>query len=242
LTINSLVHFGVPGISGERAAPLQPIMGNKFRVVFYDFGDPGQVAPYVCTQQLRSANLPTLTFQTQTLYAYVSAVYIVTRAEWGEMTIKFLDDITSGVYSIASEQCAKQQNMFDQTTSRAGENDKFEMDLDILAGGATAGSAVNDPNILRRYSYAGCEVVSLNGSEMTYENPNGIEFDLRIRFDNVVAFDNNGIRMGQFSDAAQIAARAGTSTTGIGAAAGTGVTVNANSVSLTNGGGNFAAL
>jgi hypothetical protein len=241
VTINSLVNFGVPSISGQRAAPLQPIMGNKFRITFYDFGDPGVAAPYVATQQLRAANLPTLTFGVQTLYAYVSTIYIVTRAEWGEMTIKFLDDITSGVYGIAYEQMAKQQNMFDQTTSRAGENYKFEMDLDILAGGATAGASNDDPNILRRYSYAGCCVLAVNGSEMTYENPNGIEFDMRVRFDNVVPFDNNGIQLGQFSDAAQIAARAGTSSTGIGAAAGTGVTVNANSVSIDNGGGNLAS-
>lgn len=215
-------------------------MGNKFRITFYDFGDPGQVAPYVCTQQLRSAQLPTLTFGVQTLYAYVSTVYIVTRAEWGEMTIKFLDDITSGVYGVVYEQAAKQQNMFDQTTSRAGENYKFEMDLDVLAGGATAGASNDDPNILRRYSYAGCELVSLNGAEMTYENPNGIEFDVRIRFDNVVPFDNFGVRMGQFSDAQQIQNRIGTSSTGIGAAAGTGVTTNANTISIGNGGANIA--
>jgi hypothetical protein len=216
-------------------------MGNKFRITFYDLGDPGTVAPYVCTQQLRSANLPTLTFGTQTLYAYVSTVYIATRAEWGEMTIKFLDDITSGVYGIIYEQCAKQQNMFNQTTSRAGENYKFEMDLDLLAGGATAGSSNDDPNILRRFSYSGCLVVSMNGSEMSYENANGIEFDIRVRYDNVVPFDNNGIMMGTFDDTQQIENRIGTSSTGIGAAAGSGVTTNANSVSTNNGGGNPAA-
>lgn len=232
MTINSLVNFGVPGISGERAAPLQPIMANKFRVTFYDFGDPGITAPYVVTQQLRSSNLPTLTFNTQTLYAYVSTVYIATRAEWSEMSIRFLDDITSGVMKIVEEQCAKQQNMFDQTTSRAGENYKFEMDLDILAGGATAGAAANDPNILRRYSYAGCFITSRNGSEMAYATPDGIEFEIRIRYDNVVAFDGNGVQMGTFSDTTQINNRSGVSSTGIGAAAGSGISVNTNSVSL----------
>lgn len=232
MTINSLVNFGVPGISGERSAPLQPIMSNKFRITFYDFGDPGTTAPYVLTQQIRSTNLPTLTFSTQTLYAYVSTVYIATRAEWSEMSIRFLDDITSGVMSRVEEQCAKQQNMFDQTTSRAGENYKFEMDLDILAGGATAGSSANDPNILRRYSYAGCFITSRNGSEMAYATPDGIEFEIRVRYDNVVGFDGNGVQMGTFSDTTQINNRSGINSTGIGAAAGTGVSVNTNSVSL----------
>lgn len=240
MTINSLINFGVPGISAERGAPLHPIHGNKFRITFYDFGDPGNTAPYVCTQQLRSANLPTIQFGTQNLYAYVSTVYIATRAEWGEMTIKFLDDITSRVMKIVEEQCAKQQNMFDQTTSRAGENYKFEMDLDILAGGATAGAASNDPNILRRYSYSGCYITRKSGTDMSYENANGIEFDIGVRYDNVVSFDNYGIRMGTFSDTAQIAGRIGISSTGIGVAAGAGVSVNTNSVSLGAGTDNLA--
>ena len=228
MTINSLVNFGVPGTAvNDRAAPLQPIMSNKFRVTFYDFGNPKAKTTYVLTQQLRSAGLPTLTFGTQTLYAYVSTVYIATRAEWSEMSIRFLDDITSGVMGFVEDQCAKQQNMFDQTTSRAGENYKFEMDLDILAGGATAGVAANDPNILRRYSYAGCFITSRNGSEMAYANADGIEFEIRIRYDNVVAFNSQGVQMGAFKDNTAT----GISTTGIGAAAGAGVSINANSVS-----------
>lgn len=232
MTVNSLINFGVPGISGERAAPLQPIMSNKFRITFYDFGDPGDTAPYVVTQQVRSTQLPTIAFGVQNLYAYVSTVYIATRAEWSEMSIRFLDDITSGVMKHVQEQVAKQQNMFDQTTSRAGENYKFEMDLDILAGGATAGSAANDPNILRRYSYAGCWITNLGGSEMAYATPDGIEFEIRVRYDNVVAYDNNGVQMGTFSDTTQINNRSGINTTGVGAAAGTGVSVNTNSVSI----------
>lgn len=232
MTVNSLVNFGVPGIANERSAPLQPIMANKFRITFYDFGDPGVSAPYVMTQQVRSTNLPTITHNSQTLYAYVSTIYIATRAEWGEMQIRFLDDITSGVYKIVMEQSAKQQNMFDQTTSRAGENYKFEMDLDVLAGGATAGSANNDPNILRRFSYAGCFITRVDGSEMSYATPDGIEFSVSIRYDNVVAYDNRGVQIGTFSDAAQIANRTGISTTGIGAAAG-GVAINANSINTT---------
>lgn len=235
MAVNSLINFGVPGIAAERSAPLQPIMANKFRITFYDFGDPGVAAPYVVTQQVRSTNLPSLTFNNQTLYAYVSTIYIATRAEWQDMQIRFLDDITSGVYRFCMEQCSKQQNMFDQTTSRAGENYKFEMDLDVLAGGATAGASNNDPNILRRYSYAGCFITSLEGSEMSYSTQDGIEFGIRIRYDNVVAFDNRGVRIGTFSDTTQIANRIGISTTGIGAAAGAGVNTAGNSINPVTG-------
>jgi hypothetical protein len=232
LSVNSLVNFGVPGIAGERSPTLQPILSNKFRITFYDFGDPGKVSPYVCTQQLKATSLPALTFGSATLYAYVSTIYISTRAEWSEMDITFYDDITTGVYAVMYEQMAKQQNMFDQTTSRAGENYKFEMDLDILAGGATAGAAANDPNILRRYSYAGCWIVKNTGSPMQYQTSDPIDFSITVRYDNVVPFDGNGVQLGMFNDEVQIAARAGISSTGIGAAAGTGVSISSNSVSI----------
>ena len=67
---------------------------------------------------------------------------------------------------------------------------------------------------------------------MTYSTADGIEFEVRIRYDNVVAFDGNGVQMGTFDDSTQINNRSGISTTGIGAAAGTGVSVNTNSVSI----------
>jgi hypothetical protein len=206
-------------------------MSNKFRCTFYDFGAPGTVAPYVLTQQVRSTNLPSWTMGQQPLYAYVSIVYIATRGEWAEMQMRFSDDITSGVYKIVQQQCAKQQNMYDQTTSRAGENYKFEMDLDVLAGGATAGSAANDPNILRRHSYAGCWITKLDGPEMNYQNADGIEFSIGIRFDNVVTFDNYGVQMGTFSHTTQINNRQGISTTGIGSAL-AGININTNSINV----------
>jgi hypothetical protein len=237
------VNFGVPGLD-TRSAPLQPIMSNKFRITFYDFGDntpsttdttsTKNTPAYVLTQQVRSTALPTWTQNNTQLYSYVSTVYIATRAEWGDMQIRFLDDITNGVYGRVMQQCAKQQNMFDQTTSRAGENYKFEMDLDILAGGATAGQDADDPNILRRFSYAGCFITAVDGAEMNYATADVTEFAIHVRYDNVISFDNFGNQMGTFSQTNEINSRIGISSTGIGVAAGgvRGVAVSANSVNV----------
>jgi hypothetical protein len=229
MTVNSLVNFGVPGLNGDRSAVLQPILSNRFRVVFYNFGNNGEVAPYDLTRQVRSIARPSLTFETQTLYTYVSAVYINTRAEWSEVSLRLLDSIDNSVMSRVQQQLSKQMNFFDQTMSRAGENYKFEMDLDVLAGGRSAGASAADPNILQRWSYAGCQITNSDPGEMTYETAQGVEINLTIRFDNCVPFNHLGVRMGTFSHAAEIASRRGLASTGTG---GAGISIGGFSINL----------
>jgi len=218
MSVNSLSNFGVPGLNGDRGAVLHPIMSNRFRVLFYNFGVNGEVAPYDLTRQIRSVTIPNQEFEEQALYMYVSTAYVATRAEWQTITVRFLDDITNAVASRIENQVAKQQNFSDQTVSRAGENYKFEMDIDILAGGATAGISANDPNIIRRYSLSGCWVKGVQRGELTYETPNGLETEVTIRFDNSIPFNQNGVQLGTFSHLAEIANRLGTLSTGNGIA------------------------
>ena len=95
--INSLANFGVPGLNGDRSAVLQPVLSNRFRVLFFNFGPPGEVAPYDLTRQIRRMGRPQVEFEVQTLYSYVSTVYIGTRGEWSTIDVVFIDDITNSV-------------------------------------------------------------------------------------------------------------------------------------------------
>lgn len=222
MTVNSLANFGVPGLNGDRSASLQPILSTHFRILTYNFGAVSEPAPYDITRQAKSVTLPSVTFETATLYSYVSAVYIVTRGEWGEGTMVFVDDITNSVRRRIENQIAKQKNFFDQTMSRAGENYKFEMDVDILAGGASAGGSAADPNIIRKYCYAGCSLLANEDGDMSYEQPNPKDVTVRFRYDNVITFDQNGSRMGTFSHTEEIQTQAGSNSTGAGASGGNG--------------------
>jgi len=217
MSVNSLANFGVPGLNGDRSAVLQPILSNRFRVLFFDFGTPGEVAPYDLTRQIRRIGRPNLAFETQTLYSYVSTVYISTRGEWQELTITFIDDITNSVGRRVQEQVAKQQNFFDQTMSRAGENYKFEMDLDVLAGGQSAGGSASDPNIIQKWCFAGCQIINMDLGELTYEDATAMEISLTLRYDNVIGFDQDGFRMGVFSHQEEINSQSGVASTGVGA-------------------------
>ena len=231
MTVNSLANFGVPGLNGDRSAQLQPILSNRFRVLFFNFGTPGEVAPYDLTRQIRRMGRPNLQYDIQTLYSYVSTVYINTRGEWGTIDVVFVDDITNSVHQRVMEQNAKQQNFFDQTMSRAGENYKFEMDLDILAGGQSAGGSASDPNIVQKWCFAGCQIENYNANEMSYEEATPMEITLTLRYDNVIGFNQDGFRMGVFSHGAEIAAQSGVISTGSGAAGG-GVSTSGASVSI----------
>ena len=216
--INSLANFGVPGLNGDRSAVLQPVLSNRFRVLFFNFGPPGEVAPYDLTRQIRRMGRPQVEFEVQTLYSYVSTVYIGTRGEWSTIDVVFIDDITNSVMRRVNTQLYKQQNFFDQTMSRAGQNYKFEMDLDVLAGGQSAGDTARDPNIIQKWCFAGCHIINMNLGEMTYEDATAMEITLTLRYDNVIGFDQNGASLGQFSHTDEIRKQQGEVSTGIGAA------------------------
>lgn len=225
MSVNSLTNFGVPGFNGDRGPLLAPIFTNRFRATFYNFGSAYENGPYSLTRQLNKITRPNVTFEAQSLYSYVSTVYVVNRGEWNTMSISFYDDILNEVMTRVQNQVAKQMNFFDQTVSRAGENYKFEMDLDILAGGASAGGS-NDPNILQRWCYAGCMITETDMGEFNYKNQEYMEIGATIRYDNVVGFDGQGRMLGTHSHTPEIQGRLGAVVTGVGVAGtGTGVSL-----------------
>lgn len=223
MTINSLANFGVPGLNGDRSAVLQPVFPFKFRALFYNFGETSEPAPYDMTRQIKKFPQPQQQNDEQTLYSYVSTVYVASRAEWQEMSIEFYDDITNSVMRRCEGQHSKQQNFFDQTTSRAGENYKFEMDLDLLGGGASAGGSVADPNIIRKWCFSGVWIKGNDYGEMDQENKTPMVIALTLRYDNVVGFDQNGVRLGNFSHQDEIQGQQGVTSAGTGGSGGVSV-------------------
>lgn len=219
MTVNSLSNFGVVGLAGERSPALAPIFSNRFRTLFYNFGAVFEPAPYDLTRQCFSISRPNITFEPISLYNYISTVYVVNRGEWQEMTLRFYDDITNSVMRRIMNQIAKQQNFFDQTVSRAGENYKFEIDLDVLAGGGSAGGGI-DPNILQKWCYAGCMIVGDNLGEFNHKENSNMEIEITVKFDNCIGFDQNGRMMGTFSHSPEILGQQGVHSTGAGVAGG----------------------
>lgn len=231
-SVNSLSNFGVPGLNGDRAPVLQPVLSNRFRATFYNFGASSEPAPYDMTRQVRRFTRPNVSFDVQPIWTYVSPVYISTRAEIQEVNVVFLDDITNSVMRRVENQKSKQQNFNDQTLARSGSNYKFEMDLDILAGGTSAGQSASDPNILQKWCFSGCQIVSADYGEMNYDNANPVEINTTIRCDNVIGFDQFGNQMGTYSHSQEIQSQSGVSSTGVGGSSGVNISVSGASVSV----------
>lgn len=237
MSINSLANFGTPGLDGSRSAVYQPVLTYRYRVIAYGIGASPGPAPYAFTRQVESVDLPQVTFPVINLDSYVSRARIAGRGQWsGEMSIVFKDEISNAIRELLEGQVSKQKNFYDQTESRAGENYMFEMDVQFLAGGATAGSSNSDPNVLRTYSYSGCFISALNDGQMTYDSDDGVKkIETTIAYNNVVMFNENGTRMGAFSHTPEITGRIGVLSVGLGAASGSGVSVLGASVSVSNG-------
>lgn len=216
MSVNSLQNFGVPGMNGERSPVLQPVLTHRFRVLFYNFGAPGDTAPYNLTRAIKSIARPTANFETNTIYSYNSIVYVQSRPEWNDIQVRFHEDIDNTVMEKIQQQRSKQFNFFDQTNARAAENYKFELDIDVLAGGASASQSAQDPNIIQKWCLVGCQITGEEVSEMQYESTDNTELTLTLRFDNCTVYDENGNMLGDYDHAPEIEGLFGNSSTGIG--------------------------
>lgn len=237
-----LSRMGVVGPNGERSPVLAPILSHKFRVTFYGIGGPtSDPVPYDLTRQIQSIDLPSISVSEATINSYVSELYIPTYSRFsGPLNITFIDDITNSVSELLYSHMYRTHNFFDVTHTRAAENPKFSMDIDILAGGASASDQASDPNVLRKYCVGGCFLTSLNEGNMAYQNQAVKTINTSMRFDTCIVFDHNGNRLGKdVTHSTEIDQQLGDQVTGIGGDSqfginGAGVSIGASaSVSLT---------
>jgi len=177
-----LTKFGVPMPGGIRNGILQPKQDYRFRVLLKGFGT-GQFLREL-TQNVMECDRPTFKDDVIKLSAYNSTAYIRGKHEWESIKIKFRDDITNAVTSAVGSQIQKQINHFEQTSSVAGINYKFDMEIHALDG--------TNGDELESWELNGCFIANTAYSGGKYESGEVQTIEVEVRYDNATLLRGPG--------------------------------------------------
>jgi hypothetical protein len=165
--------FGVP-LGGSKLGLLQPKMTYKYRAVFLGMGNNADSR--VMTQNLQTAQRPSVSTNTTELHSYVSIAYLQGKHAWEPIELTFLDDITNGVVDVIGQQLTKQMNYFEQTQAVAGANYKFTTEIHTLDG------TNNDE--LEKWVLDGCFIASYTPPAGNYEEVSALQkVTISLRYD-----------------------------------------------------------
>lgn len=174
--------FGVPMPGGVRNGMLQPKLSYRFRVLFKDFAD-GQFTREL-TQQVMSADKPTVKFNPVKLDAYNSVAYVIGKHEWQEVKITVRDDITNAVQSAVGRQMQRQINFHEQTSAVSAGAVKFSMEIHYLDG--------TNGDELSSFELDGCFISNAVFSNSDYSKDEPCTIEISVRYDNATIIRGPG--------------------------------------------------
>lgn len=193
--------FGVPLSTATGTGILMPKLKHRFRV--------SMLAPFAgsqntntFTQNVVSVGRPTVQHDEIQVHSYNSRVYIQGKHEWQTIDLTVRDDITNSVSRLVGAQETRQVNHFQQTSPIAGEDYKFDMQIEVLDGQTTEATEV--------WFLEGCMFSSVNYGDHDYTSAEPSTIAVTVRYDNALHFagdnDLNGrIEAGNmFEDIANI--------------------------------------
>jgi uncharacterized lipoprotein YmbA len=164
------------GDSGESRGTLMPKLQYRFRVNFTNMGngDTSQV-----THNVISVQRPNMSHDEVVVDTYNSRIYLAGKHSWEPITIELRDDIDSNASRVLDSQVAKQIDMANQSSSRAGTSYKFEVTIENLNGGNPA------PEVLDTWELSGCYISNLTYNESNYSAGGEYQsISVQIKFDN----------------------------------------------------------
>jgi hypothetical protein len=164
------------GDSGESRGTLMPKLQYRFRVNFINMG-AGDTS-YV-THNVISVQRPNMSHEEVVVDTYNSKIYLAGKHSWEPITIELRDDIDSSTSKVLDGQVAKQIDMANQSSPRAGSSYKFEVTIENLDGGNPA------PEVLDIWELSGCYIANLTYNESNYSSGGEYQsISVQIKFDN----------------------------------------------------------
>jgi hypothetical protein len=159
------------------------------------------------TKQVVDINRPTVQWQEIPLQIYNSVVKIAGKHSWTDITTTIRDDATGSVSKAVGQQLQKQVDFVEQSSAAAGQDYKFQTNIEILDGG----NGTQVPAVLETWELYGCWLKTANYQQLNYGQSDAVTIQLTICYDNAI---QSPLTSGVGQDIGRILS--GTSTTGIG--------------------------
>ncbi len=178
----SLFNMTVAGDNaGGNQGLLMPKLQYRFRVNFINFGVDA-VGGLSLTKQVVDCNRPQVSWDQITLPVYNSTVKLAGKHQWQDINVTIRDDATGAVSKAVGQQLQKQLDFVEQASAAAGQDYKFQTDIEILDGG----NGTSAPEVLETWELYGCWVKTANYQTLAYGASEAVTIALTICFDNAI--------------------------------------------------------
>lgn len=181
-TVETRSKFGVPVTGNTGTGILMPKLKYRFRVTMLG-GFAGEPDARVLTQNVMTVDRPTFNTEEVVLDSYNSKVYVQGKHNWEPINLAVRDDISNAVSKLVGSQVQRQLNHFQQTTPAAGNDYKFDMQLEVLDGTNAGASEV--------WFLEGCYLqnVAYDGNDYSVSEP--LMITMTVRFDNATHYQGD---------------------------------------------------
>ena len=194
--------------AGGNQGLLMPKLQFRFRVNFLNFG-VGSTAGIALTKQVMDVTRPAVTFTEIPINVYNSTLKLAGKHSWANMTCKIRDDASGSVAKAVGQQLQKQMDFVEQASAAAGQDYKFQTNIEILDGG----NGTSAPIVLETWEVYGCFLQGVNYDSLNYATSEAVTMSLTIAFDNAI---QGPLGSGVGSPVNRIASGSTGSVTGIG--------------------------
>ena len=181
-TVETRSKFGIPVTGATGSGILMPKLKYRFRVTFLgNFG--GQPEARSLTQNVQSVVRPKLNFEEVTLDSYNSKITVQGKHTWEPVNVVIRDDISNSVTKLVGAQIQRQLNHFQQTTPAAGNDYKFDMQIEVMDGVNAGASEV--------WFLEGCFLQNVDYADSDYSANDPVMITLNVRYDNATHYQGD---------------------------------------------------
>lgn len=191
MAVSSLSKMTVPLASDQSASTqglLMPKLKYRFRVMFENFGSPGEPVTEL-TKQVVDFSRPSVEFAQIDLPIYNSTIKLAGKHSWGDVTVNLRDDAGANVQRLVGEQLQKQLDFLEMASASAGIDYKFLTKFEVLDGG----NGAQEPVVLESWELYGCYLKTVNYNDANYGSSEAMTITMAIAFDNANQVVGGGV-------------------------------------------------